>query len=772
MRIWHLVVCISAQTIRKAQVPILQSAVYSANVLPSFLFLEGAEEGGSSSVHIGGGRGEKQPFVPSDDADPDIWENANEDLRSPQLPWLTQSQWSCERANTTMPVILLESDGLRATITPQYGGKIWALFDKKNNREMVYNNQAHQPANIGARKAWAAGGIEWNWSPGIIGHSAFTEESVWTAVMETPYGPAVRVYEFDRYNGTVWQVDMIIVNDTLFTHAKISNPTKMDLKGYWWTCVAHHTTPDSRVVTPAQKVACDTSSGYTSAYNKYATGQPDWHQFAPINGNFSFRGQKDSWQHDNSYLGNLMEHNDYFVRIHAPQQPYIAHAAPDGYTVIHAHPLNGTKFFTWGQNGPGRFMQDFLGGGEVARLDNRRGDYTELQIGPAPTQMQTFPLPAFDTFEWTDYYQGWFANVSEIHNSDYNAALLSVGKFMQGKSGISPASYQEIDRFLAFLADQTPAADSIISPGLPWGALEEELIALLTQTPRKQLVPGATFVLDPQTTDDEIVPWVELLGLKKKQQEGTINNNGNNNGVTFGNFSSATLARAIPLSYQTTDNWLAALQGSAAQHGWSWLHHLYVGVQQAEAGAVQEPISHFQSSISMFPDNPIALRCLAVLQNTQLDAYNYFLKAWAVATDSSFQSQPNAKVLLVHLGAEISNFIMGSNLPAKMDKLKSFLATVPASAKTDSIVIAQIQINLADGNYNAALSALGSECFPTIASERPALQRMWYTAIEQREAAKLGRPLTAIEARNARMANFSPRNIGCQYGGQYCREYW
>ena len=43
------------------------------------------------------------------------------------------------------------------------------------------------------------------------------------------------------------------------------------------------------------------------------------------------------------------------------------------------HPLNGTKFFTWGDNGPGRFMQDFLAGG-----GKREGDYTELQVGPAP----------------------------------------------------------------------------------------------------------------------------------------------------------------------------------------------------------------------------------------------------------------------------------------------------------------------------------------------------------------------------------------------------
>ena len=27
------------------------------------------------------------------------------------------------------------------------------------------------------------------------------------------------------------------------------------------------------------------------------------------------------------------------------------------YVAVHGHDMNGTKFFTWGQSGPGRFMQ-------------------------------------------------------------------------------------------------------------------------------------------------------------------------------------------------------------------------------------------------------------------------------------------------------------------------------------------------------------------------------------------------------------------------------
>jgi hypothetical protein len=77
---------------------------------------------------------------------------------------------------------------------------------------------------------------------------------------------------------------------------------------------------------------------------------------------------------------------------------YISYADEEGFVGVHGHPLNGSKFFTWGQSGPGRFMQDFLGGlSGPEPASDRSGDYAELQVGPAFTQFQTFDLPAETT---------------------------------------------------------------------------------------------------------------------------------------------------------------------------------------------------------------------------------------------------------------------------------------------------------------------------------------------------------------------------------------
>ena len=71
----------------------------------------------------------------------------------------------------------------------------------------------------------------------------------------------VRVYEFDRYKATVFQVDLLLDGDELWTHAKVSNPQAQPTLGYWWTCAAHGATPGTRILAPASLVTVETFVG-------------------------------------------------------------------------------------------------------------------------------------------------------------------------------------------------------------------------------------------------------------------------------------------------------------------------------------------------------------------------------------------------------------------------------------------------------------------------------------------------------------------------------
>ena len=104
------------------------------NLLPGYYFQQGEAEGVATTTIIGGGRGEKLPFYPDDSCADDIFEGASEDLRSPQLPYLTQDLWTCDRKVTDIETIELESESMIASIIPQWGGRIWRLYDKINKR--------------------------------------------------------------------------------------------------------------------------------------------------------------------------------------------------------------------------------------------------------------------------------------------------------------------------------------------------------------------------------------------------------------------------------------------------------------------------------------------------------------------------------------------------------------------------------------------------------------------------------------------------------------
>jgi len=704
---------VTSSTIKRKDSPVLPG-----NVLPSFLFMQGGAEGGFIGLPLGGGRGSPQPYQPDDSCSDDIFTNDNPDLRSPQLPYLTQDQWGCQHDPTDLDAFFLEDDYLQVRITPAFAGKVWGITDKVNKREMLFDNPAHQPANIADLRAWASGGCEWNYSPGIIGHSAFTETPSWVGVIETPRGPIVRVYDFDRYNHTTWSVDMFIANGIFWAHPRLTNNNPVDLQAYWWTCVAHHVTPESRVLTPATRVVQTT--GGTSQCN-------DWPKFTSGFRNDSFTGLNGSYGVDNSYLGNIEPPGDFFVRIPQPIRPYIAHVEADGYTVMHGHPLNGTKFFTWGQNGPGRFMQDFLAGFP----GDRSGDYTELQIGPAPTQMNTFPLPGMTDYEWTEWFSAFQADVNKVHSADYNVA---VGE--TDSRYLSDATIADMNAFFATYADTDP---TVVQTGTDWGGLEE-------LRRKSRLRKGLVF--NVSSTSVDAAPWVEL--------------------VTMGQFSTQTLSR-LPTSYMVHDDWLALLQSSQQE---SYLRNLHIAINLMERGDVVQPLTLLKDSLQMQGGNhPVTLRCIGLLQSNPTDAAGYLWQAWNLTLSPKFAHDPTQPRLVLNLGTEMfSLFLQNSDWASCAQLLSVSPANLLAS---DLALIAQASVLLyAQNNPSGAISILQENCFPTIASARPVLENMWLQAVVMRQTIIANRTLTPAEARNTRIKYPVPRNIGCTYGASFCSNYW
>ena len=86
------------------------------------------------------GLGHPSPFIPPDHCPDSSFENTMKDTRVPVMPYLEQDDWGCEREPQDFPVIVMETKTLRAAITPQWGGKVWSLYNKRLKRQMFYNN--------------------------------------------------------------------------------------------------------------------------------------------------------------------------------------------------------------------------------------------------------------------------------------------------------------------------------------------------------------------------------------------------------------------------------------------------------------------------------------------------------------------------------------------------------------------------------------------------------------------------------------------------------
>lgn len=146
-------------------------------------------------------------------------------------------QYACYNRSLHKKEILtavLENDFLKATFLPGLGGRLWSLIDKTANENLLYTNDVIRPSNLAVRNAWFSGGVEWN--IGIIGHTPFTMEPLFTSTLELEDGtPVLRMYEYERIRKVTYQMDFWLKEDSRFLNCRmrIFNQTDQVVPMYW-----------------------------------------------------------------------------------------------------------------------------------------------------------------------------------------------------------------------------------------------------------------------------------------------------------------------------------------------------------------------------------------------------------------------------------------------------------------------------------------------------------------------------------------------------------
>ncbi len=452
---------------------------------------------------------------------------------------------------------ILENEFLRAVFLPELGGRLWSLFDKKTGRELLYVNDAVRYCNLALRNAWFSGGVEWN--IGMIGHSPFTCEPLFTARLEAEDGtPILRMYEYERLRGVTYQMDFSLPEGSplLLCRMRITNLQNRTIPMYWWSNIAVPESPDRRIVVPADE-------SYFSFWNVVAK--------TPI----PMRAGKDV-----SYPVNTECSMDYFYRIPETHRKYIACLDKDGYGLIQTSTrrLKGRKLFVWGQSEGGHTWQRFL--------TDKAGDYSEIQAGLGHTQYECLPMPPCSVWEWVEGYGALSADPTLVHGS-WTDARREVEARLDG----SMTAAQLEDYLTKSRADFVHKKGTLIGLGSGFGALENQR----RKRAGERLLPEHLDFGDP---GDAQRHWTELLETGRLP---------------------CPAPDEVPPSYLSDDAWFALVRQAREQDPANWYAAYMEGLFHMSRSAYTEAEACFHASREREP-SCWNLYALAVCRYAQGDA--------------------------------------------------------------------------------------------------------------------------------------------------------
>ncbi len=305
--------------------------------------------------------------------DDEIYEGYGRRLNA--YPYRQYSDYTRQLSVKEIQTAVLENDYLRAVFLPEYGGRLWELWDKKQDRNLLYRNDVLRFSNLAVRNAWFSGGVEWN--IGIIGHSPLTTEPLYTAETELRNGvPVLRMYEYERIRGVPYQMDFWLEPDSpfLYCRMRIVNEGNELLPMYWWSNIAVREYDGGRVIVPAEKAFTYDDGMVIKTALPFAKGV------------------------DITDYKKIEKSTDYFFDIAEKSPKYIANVDQTGYGLLHVSTarLRARKLFTWGNRDASDRWQEFL--------TDKAGRYIEIQAGIGKTQYGCVPMAPHTAWEWIEQY--------------------------------------------------------------------------------------------------------------------------------------------------------------------------------------------------------------------------------------------------------------------------------------------------------------------------------------------------------------------------------
>ena len=469
------------------------------------------------------------------------------------LPYRKQDGYDRCKEMRQYEAAVLENDYLYAVFFPQFGGKLWTLYDKKSERHLVQSNPVFQPCNLALRNGWTSGGVEWNF--GTTGHTYFTLSPLHTAQLQMSDGaPVLRMYEWERIRRVTYQIDAYLPDSSrfLFVRIRLCNTSDTEMPAYWWSNTAVYETPDTRVIAPADKA-------FKFDYNRVIKKVP----VPMVDGN------------DSSYTTRIPYAMDMFYDIPDDTRKWEAALDGTGEGLIQTSTdrLHGRKLFMWGNSPGGKRWQEFL--------SSRGQAYLEIQAGLAHTQMEHVPIPPGEKWEWLEAYGYMKADPEKVHG-EWKEAYMHIGDMLE-----KTLPRAKVDSELARIVKELDVKVQPRSLGSGWGALE------LIRVNGGECFNAEAALFAKESLGNDQKPWMALLN------EGAL---------------PEINASEQPAAYLMQEEWLPLLKESIETgKGRHWHAWLQLGVMYCASKEYEKAEEAFEASFAHTP-NGWAKRNLAALK--------------------------------------------------------------------------------------------------------------------------------------------------------------
>lgn len=292
---------------------------------------------------------------------------------NPVYPYTMLDNLTDQRELKSYRAIYLENKYLKITILPQLGGHVYSVFDKIDNREVLYRNNVIKYGLVGPRGAWISGGMEFSFP---YAHTTDTVSTVESLPHQNADGSATAVVgAVDWVSNMYWQIALTLRPDTARLEESVTlfNPTPLEHLYLFWTNAAVKATEDLQYIYPMRETISDDPFAIVQSW-------PVWD------------GVDQSWYKNNAspfaIFARDVHRNFFGVYYHK-----------SNYGVVHVADFRqdpGKKLWTWGTARHGRIWDHIL--------SDNDGPYNEIQSGRFYTQGYREFIGPHRVQNWTEYW--------------------------------------------------------------------------------------------------------------------------------------------------------------------------------------------------------------------------------------------------------------------------------------------------------------------------------------------------------------------------------